>query len=271
MAVKVAHLPGGLKRVDHDGVVLIERRDPAGAFAFTERAGGVSEAPYTSLNLGSHVGDDPFAVEENRRRVLDALGVTADDADNLLVPNQVHGDRVVCVRESGADYLEGVREQLAEGADAVVCTVPHVPVMLCYADCVPVVIVCPGGFAIAHSGWKGTLARIAGKTVRALAEVTGASPSEMKAFIGPHILGDEYEVSQDLVKTFSLQFANIDGSGSRLLDLSCAIRQSLEEDGVLPCEIYDPGLSTMRLNDRFYSYRREEGTCGRHAAVGVML
>ncbi len=271
MAAKLVTLPGGLQRVDHDGVVLVERRDTRVAFGFTERTGGVSDEPYASLNLGSHVGDDPFAVEENRRRALDALGVAPEDADNLLVPNQVHGDHVVTVRESGADYLESVREELSEGADAIVCCVPHVPVMLCFADCVPVVITCSGGFAIAHSGWKGTLAGISGKTVRALAEATGVAPREMKAFIGPHILGDEYEVSQDLVKTFSLQFANIDGSGSRLLDLSCAIRQSLEEDGVLPCEIYDPGLSTMRLGDRFYSYRREAGTCGRHAAVGVML
>lgn len=271
MAQRPSKLPGGLARVDRDGVVLVERRSNSVAFGFTERTGGVSEEPFSSLNLGSHVGDDPFAVEENRRRALDALGVAPEDADNLLVPNQVHGDRVVVVEEAGADYLEGVREQLAEGADAVVCCVAHVPVMLCFADCVPVVITCERGFAIAHSGWKGTYARIAGKTVRELARVTGCAPSEMKAFIGPHILGDEYEVSQDLITTFSLQFDNIGGSGSRLLDLSCAIRQSLEEDGVLPCEIYDPGLSTMRLGDRFFSYRREDGTCGRHAAVGVML
>ncbi len=261
----------GLTRVTHDGITLVERRDEHVAFAFTERTGGVSEPPYASLNLGSHVGDDLFAVQENRRRALDALGVSLEDADSLLVPNQVHGDNVVCVMENGADYLETVREQLAEGADAVVCCVPHVPVMLCFADCTPVVITCGAGFAIAHSGWKGTLAKIAGKTARALSEQTGVATSEMKAFIGPHILGDEYEVSQDLMDTFSLQFDNIDTYGPRMLDMSQAIRQSLEEDGVLPCEIYDSGLSTMRLGDRFFSYRREAGTCGRHAALGIML
>ena len=75
---------------------------------------------------------------------------------NLLVPNQVHGDHIVTVTSNGADDLEAVREQIAEGCDAIVCTAHDVPVLLCFADCVPVVLVAPGGFAVVHSGWKGT-------------------------------------------------------------------------------------------------------------------
>ena len=59
-----------VSRVDHDGVTLVEGATSDVRFAFTERAGGVSEDAYSSLNLGSHVGDDPFAVQENRRRAL---------------------------------------------------------------------------------------------------------------------------------------------------------------------------------------------------------
>lgn len=270
MASKLSSLPGGLKRIDHEGVVLVERRDPQVAFAFTERTGGVSEPPFASLNLGTHVGDDLFAVQENRRRVLEALGC-AEDEHNLLVPNQVHGDRIVTVADDGADYLEDIREQLAEGCDAIVCTVPHVPVMLCFADCVPVVLTCDRGFAVVHSGWKGTFARIAGKSARALAAATGVPESQVKAFIGPHITGDEYQVSSELMERFASRFDSIEGTESRLLDLSAAIRQSLEEVGVRSCDIYDSGLSTMKLGDRFFSYRREAGQCGRHAAVGVLL
>ena len=269
MSQMVSNMPGGLMRVDHDGVVLVEGRRDGVAFAFTERTGGVSEEPYESLNLGTHVGDDLFAVQENRRRALDALGAF-DCQDNLLVPNQVHGDTVVVVTDAGADYLEGVRDSLAQGCDAVVCTVPNVPVMLCFADCVPVVLTCPGGFAVAHSGWKGTYARIAGKTAQKLAQAAGADIASVQAHIGPHILGDEYEVSDDLMQKFSLQFDNINTFGSRLLDLSQAIRQSLEEVGVRSCDIHDPGLSTVKLSDRFFSYRRENGTCGRHAAMAVL-
>ena len=258
-----------VSRVEVDGLTLVEGVTPRVRFAFTERTGGVSEEPYSSLNLGTHVGDDPFAVAENRRRVLEALGAASCE-HNLLVPNQVHGDRIVTVVENGADYLEDVREQLAEGCDAVVCTVPDVPVMLCFADCAPVVLVAPGGFAVAHSGWKGTFARIAGKTALALAASSGCDTRDIKAYIGPHILGDEYEVSTELIEKFAASFENVNPAGPRLLDLSSCIVQSLVEAGVRPCDIHDLGLSTMRHNDRFFSYRAENGTCGRHAAVAVL-
>lgn len=258
-----------LPRFERDGITLNGYMGERLSFAFTERTGGVSEPPYQSLNLGSHVGDDPFAVEENRRRVLEALGCT-DCAHNLLVPNQVHGDEIVCVNDAGADALEEVRERIALGCDGIVCTVPDVPVMLCFADCVPVVLTAPGGFAVVHSGWKGTYACISGKAATALADAAGCETSQIKAYLGPHILGDEYEVLTDLLQKFQERFDTITPSGSRMLDLSRAIRQSLEEVGVPPCEIHDPGLSTVRLGDRFYSYRREAGTCGRHAAIAVM-
>ncbi len=256
-------------RIDHDGVTLVEGRTPDVRFAFTERTGGVSEEPYASLNLGTHVGDDAFAVEENRRRVLCALGADTH-AHNLLVPNQVHGDTIVAVEQNGADYLEDIREQIARGCDAIVCTAPEVPVMLCFADCVPVVLTVPGGFAIVHSGWKGTFARIAGKTATALCVAVGCGPEEVKAYIGPHILGDEYEVSMELIEKFAASFESVNPSGPRLLDLSSCIEQALIEAGVQPCDMHDLGLSTVRHNDRFYSYRAENGTCGRHAAVGVL-
>ena len=70
---------------------------------------------------------------------------------------------------------------------------------------------------------------------------------------------------------FAAEFKSIDATGSRLLDLSAAIFEALEDAGVVKDRIVDTGLSTMRQNDRFYSYRKEAGTCGRHAAIGVML
>ena len=121
-----------VSRVDHDGVTLVEGATSDVRFAFTERAGGVSEDAYSSLNLGSHVGDDPFAVQENRRRALEAMGA-AECEHNLLVPNQVHGDHIVAVTSNGADDLEDVREQIAEGCDAIVCTAHNVPVLLSIA------------------------------------------------------------------------------------------------------------------------------------------
>ena len=182
-------------RATRDGVTLVGATAHGVTFGFTERTGGVSAAPYASLNLGSHVGDDPAAVEETRRRVLAAL-----DAEELLlrllVPNQVHGDHVACVRSPDPEALDELRRELASGTDAVVCITPDVPVMLCFADCVPVILVCPGGFAVVHSGWKGTYARIAARAAGVLAHEVGVSPRAIEAFIGPHIRGDEYEVSK---------------------------------------------------------------------------
>lgn len=260
-----------VERFTVDGVTLVGSRDADIAFGFTERTGGVSKPPYASLNLGSHVGDDFEAVQHNRLLALRALGVE-NLYNALIIPNQVHGDDVVAVRNSDAGYLESIRERVAQGADAIVCTARHVPVMLCFADCVPVILTCGNnGFAVVHSGWKGTYARIAAKAARALCEETGADPSAISAYIGPHIQGDEYQVSDDLMHKFSLQFDTIAETASRLLDLSACIRQSLEEIGVPPCAIHDLRLSTVRLNDRFFSYRAENGTCGRHAAIAVAL
>lgn len=173
-----------VSRVDHDGVTLVEGATSDVRFAFTERAGGVSEDAYSSLNLGSHVGDDPFAVQENRRRALEAMGA-AECKHNLLIPNQVHGDHIVAVASNGADDLEDVREQIAEGCDAIVCTARNVPVLLCFADCVPVVLVAPGGFAVVHSGWKGTIARISAKACGRFAMLPAAMRATFPPILAP--------------------------------------------------------------------------------------
>lgn len=257
-----------LDRFERDGVTMVGVPEGRVRFGFTERTGGVSVGALASLNLGGLVGDDPAAVAENRRRAVAALGA-GDALDKLIVPHQVHGDEVVVVASAEAAAVARARAEAEAGADAVVCCASGVPVMLCFADCVPVVLVCASGFAIAHSGWRGTFAGIAGKTAWILAQASGCPVSEMRAYIGPHILGDEYEVSPELMERFAGRFESISGSG-RLLDLSAAIIESLEGAGVPPRAICDPGLSTVRLPDRFFSYRASGGTCGRHAAVGVM-
>ena len=100
-----------------------------------------------------------------------AIGAAAW-AGSLVAPHQVHGDHVVRVTSAEPEELLARRREAREGADAVVCTVPHVPALLCFADCVPVVVCAPGGFAVAHSGWRGTIARIGAKAARALMDET---------------------------------------------------------------------------------------------------
>lgn len=258
-----------LERRVRDEVALVGSFSMPVSFAFTERSGGVSKPPYTSLNLGAHVGDDLDAVYENRRRVLRAFNAF-DYIDNLLVPNQIHSDKVSIVSSSDKTYILKKRQEIAIGTDAIVCTVPHVPIMLCFADCVPVVLVTSKGFAVVHSGWRGTFNRISSKAAHILLEQTHQNPSDLSVYIGPHILGDEYEVSPELIEKFSARFGIIKSADNRLLDLSACIIESLVDMGVSTCSIHDAHLSTMRLNSRFFSYRCENGMTGRHAAIAIM-
>lgn len=264
----------GLRRYKAGEVALLSDDAPESGvtFAFTERTGGVSGAPFSSLNLGGACGDDPEAVAENRRRALAAIGA-ADVADCLVYPRQVHGDEVVVVRDSEGPAFEEARGLARAGADAVVCCTRDVPVMLCFADCVPVVICAPGGFAVAHSGWRGTIARIAQKTAGVLARECGCSPADLKAYIGPHIGGLDYEVSAELLRRFTDEFGDgvhVGVSARRKLDLGYAVACALTDAGVLRENLACCRASTASSTDRFYSYRAEKGVCGRHAALAVM-
>lgn len=249
-----------------DGVALDTDRAAAGSgvtFCFTERTGGVSARPFQSLNLGTKGGDDPSAVRENRRRVLSAMGAP-DLFETLVLPSQVHGDTVAVV--DGGPLPAAIEE----GADAVVCTVPDRAVMLLCADCAPVVLVVQGGFAVAHSGWRGTLAGIAGAAARVLARATGRPCGEMAAYIGPHISADAYEVSPELAARFAERFGERAVAGERHLSLAACIRASLGEAGVPGDRVVDAGLCTAAHTDRFFSHRAEHGRTGRHGAVAFM-
>ena len=262
-----------LTRYVANGVTLLgDTSRPGGVtFAFTERTGGVSAAPYASLNLGGRCGDDPACVGENRARALAALGA-ADIAENLVEPRQVHGDRIVVVNSAEPAALAVARDQAQAGADAIVCTTPGVPVLLCFADCVPVVLVAPGAFAVVHSGWRGTLARISAKACAVLAEEAACETSDICAYVGPHATAADYEVSSELLATFEDEFGTIVHAADteRNLDLSAAIRVALTQVGLDSARICDACPSTVSNTDRFYSYRAEGGICGRHAAIAYL-
>lgn len=240
-------------------------------FAFTERSGGVSKPPFASLNLGSRCGDDPKAVAQNRTLALKALGAEGC-AERLVEPKQVHGDTIVSVLGADESELKAARARAQNGADAIVCTASNVPVLLCFADCVPVVLCAPGAFAIAHSGWRGTLARISAKTATVLMDAAGVGPEEISVYIGPHILGADYEVSPELIDTFTAEFGTIaQAEGNKHhLDMSACIYASLAKVGIAVSQICDSCPSTATNTDRFYSYRAEKGQCGRHAAIAFM-
>lgn len=265
-------------------------------FGFISRLGGVSSSPYASLNLSDATGDDLSCVRRNRMLALEAIGA-GDDAASLIVPKQVHGDDIVVVGGSGGEDVARARNRAESGADAVVCTHAGVPVMLCFADCVPVILVAPsGGFAVVHSGWRGALAGIAGKALGVLARESGSAASECFAFIGAHIRSCCFEVSVDVAERFVSRWGSaclaageedsldgdggVEGSGSRTGDegreggvhlaLEAVVRASLAEAGADPSRIASCGVCTSCNTDTWFSHRAEHGLTGRHGALAYI-
>lgn len=244
------------------------------SIAFTERAGGASQGPFAGLNLGAHVGDDPDAVAANRRALIGAFG--AGEAA-VVMPNQVHGTRSVLVASSSEEALAQAKAEAAEGADAVLSTAPGVGALLCFADCVPVIVASPtGAFAVIHGGWRGVVAGIAPMAARQLAEAEAAQGgafsdaeealAHYNAYAGPYIHEECFAVGEDVAARFVERF----GAGclpqEGHVDLGAALAQDLEGIGMRPERIADAGACTACAPDRFYSYRASGGTTGRHGA-----
>jgi YfiH family protein len=218
----------------------------------------VSAAPFDSLNLGAHVGDDPAAVVENRRRLKDTLGLPCEPA----WLRQVHGTRILDLEESSGD-------ETADGAVARsgrhVCAVQ-------VADCLPVLLTNRAGsvVAAAHAGWRGLVAGVLESTVGGM----GADPAELLAWLGPAIGPDEFEVGEEVRAAFlahdasAAQAFRLNVRGRWECDLYALARQRLEAAGV--AAIHGGGLSTAADPARFFSYRRD-GQCGRMAALIWLL
>ena len=227
--------------------------DDVGVDAFvTTRAGGVSEGPYASLNLGEHVGDDPARVAENRRRVARAAGV---DPGDLVTVRQVHGTDLAEVRAGGPRPLE---------ADGLVTEDPEVAVAVLSADCVPLVLVDPdrGRIAVVHAGWRGLAAGMIERAVASLAPAT-----RLEVAVGPAIAGAAYQVGPEV----AAHFAEVPGAvrpdvGDRSrLDLVTVVHHRL-----LACGVADGSLRILRAStdaDPTLFSDRAERPCGRQALV----
>lgn len=262
--------------------------------AFTERAGGVSTDAFSSLNLASHVGDDASSVNENRRRLLQSIGVGAL-GNRLTTAQQVHGTTIAEVDSAAAgsgasaistDSGEGTPAGYAVQAaprsahsaearpplpatDALWTVTPGIPLLLLYADCVPVILVRPSApsVAVVHAGWRGLAGGIVGNAVRALARSHEAEG--VLAFVGPHIGPCCYEVGADTLSHFDASLATITEASARL-DLGAAVAADLERSGIPRGNQCHLGICTAHNTDRFYSYRAD-GRTGRHGAIAVIL
>ena len=257
-------------RVWHDPEVLSAT---GVVVAFTERVGGVSETPFSSLNLAAHVGDEPAAVDENRERLLRALGL-AGQRRLLTVAEQVHGSTCVLIGsgDEGQGAYAGTGRSPVPACDALITRTPGIPLMLCFADCVPVVLVAPGPvIAVVHAGWRGALASLPGVVAKRLAEMSGEDATQIAAYVGPHIHACHYDVGDGLMSQFVNTFDTLARADSGGLDLDAVVTASLTDAGVARCRIARLGTCTAETTDRFFSFRAEDGVTGRHAALACIL
>jgi YfiH family protein len=223
---------------------------------FSLRAGGASEGPFASLNLGRNVGDDPAAVEENLRRLAVEIGYAAPELCEL---NQVHGGVVRTMpHERGLD------------GDAMVST--REPLGIRVADCAAVLLADPasGAVAAAHAGWRGVVARVVPNVVRALAALHGSEPAQLVAAVFPCIGLDAFEVGEDVAQQLAAEAGEQvvrRGTGKPHVDLQGAVYSQLIASGLEAARIDLVIGCTFSEPTAFFSYRRDGGATGRHLAV----
>ncbi len=238
---------------------------------FSTRAGGVSEGAFSSLNLGLFTEDDREHVTENYRRDLSLLSI---DPKHFVTVRQVHGNRVYLATEKDAGNAFSNGTIIPE-ADALITNVPELALGTFYADCTPILLLDPVRKAIAsiHSGWRGTVAKIAGETVKAMQNAFGTNPADILACIGPSIKQCHFEVEEDAFQLFEDAFSDIllDYSiqiGKKFyIDTDALIIHTLTGAGVLAENITKSNLCTFCKDETFFSHRKSGGKTGRMCAV----
>lgn len=234
---------------------------PGVSVHFSTRRGGVSAGPFDSMNLGTHVGDDPRAVAENRRRLSEGLPCEP------VWLEQVHGTRVI-----DADSMQA-EEKGPVQADGALTAQPGRVVAVMVADCLPIALSDAQGtlIAVVHAGWRGLAA---GVIEQAVGELCQRRPHERqwRAWIGPAIGPAAFEVGAEVVQAFTgcdpataTHFKPRTGLKEKwLADLPALAEHRLRAAGV--SDVRQSGRCTFTESDLFFSYRRD-GACGRMALL----
>ncbi|MGE3620077.1 MAG: polyphenol oxidase family protein [Acidimicrobiia bacterium] len=240
----------------------------------TGRAGGVSVGPYDGLNLGLHVGDDPDAVRENRRRAAAVLGAGLDD---VVAYRQVHGREVAVVGPADRGRGARVHDDTVPEADALVTAAPGVVLAVLVADCLPVLLVDPAARVLGcvHAGWRGTVADVVGATVAAMVEL-GARPVDVVALLGPAVPPERYQVGEEVAAGARDRFGPVVGQvllpdpdpGRWRFDLWEANARLLVAAGV-PADNVARSGALPTGDGRFFSDRAQR-PCGRFGLLATL-
>jgi YfiH family protein len=237
---------------------------PAVTHAVIARRGGVSPAPWESLNVGSTVGDELPRVRENRQRSFAALG---RGLETLFDVWQVHSADVVCAeapRDPSASLVQ---------ADVLLTDRAEITLYMRFADCVPILLHDPvrGVVGMAHAGWLGTVRGAARAAVERMVARYESRPADILAGIGPSIGPDHYEIGPDVSVQIQEAFPSQAGQLLRkrrkrtYLDLWKANELQLRNAGVEQIEL--AGLCTACHLEDWFSHRAEQGKTGRFGAL----
>jgi len=240
-------------------LALAEWRHESGVSAgFTTRFAG---------NTALHVGDDPAAVIARRQAIAGEIGWPFEA---WTCGEQVHGARVRVVRREDAGSGRRDRTSAFADTDALITNEPDILLVQFFADCVPLYFHDPisGAIGLAHAGWKGAVADIAGQTVRSMSEAFGVQPARLRAAIGPSIGPCCYEVDDAVIR----HIRQIPGAervlspsrpGKEMLDLKELNRHFMILAGIMPDRIELSSWCTGCRTDIFFSHRKEDGRTGR--------
>ncbi|MGD9508769.1 MAG: peptidoglycan editing factor PgeF [Geminicoccaceae bacterium] len=230
---------------------------------FFGRQGGVSEGPWTSLNVGLRNGDRPEAIAANRARASAELGMSAD---RLVTARQVHGVNAIAVAQPWDNWL-------APEADALVTDRPALLLGVLTADCGPVLLADPdaGVIGAAHAGWKGALTGVIEEVVAAMGRL-GARSERITAALGPCIGPASYEVGPEFLE----RFVTHDPDCRRHFDQRAA-RPRFDLRGFIGARLLAAGVGRIELLDHdtcaegelFFSFRRS--TLRREERFGLQL
>jgi YfiH family protein len=237
---------------ERNGVRWLEARMRGAHAAFTTRLGGVSPAPYDSLNLGVLTDDEEANVIANRRRLASTLGV---DPAVIPIGLQVHGAELATHEAPQDPSPFAVPGCTLPEVDGHVVTEPGLVPLVFVADCLPIALVGPGGLALLHCGRRPMAAGIIAKG----AATVGAT----EAAIGPGIGPCCYEVGPEVLGAFERLGEGV--ADGRMLDLAEVARRLLREAGVAKVE--SAGLCTSCESELFFSHRRDGGVTGRQAGL----
>ena len=238
---------------------------------FLCRNGGTSTGVFQSLNLGRGTSDDPRAVEANWRSVVQALSLPRVP----VLLKQKHTDTIILVEENN---LERIAEDPPDG-DAMITRLANVPLGVLTADCVPVIVcdVRTPALAVVHAGWRGTVLSVLWKTIISMMDAFGTKPEDCHAAIGPAIEEKCYEIDENVREAFvkGLPYGQDVLRPSRefhwFADLREANRRQLLDARLSPSMVTICPYCTHCDSGHFYSARRDGGSTGRQAAVGMLV